>query len=339
MHVFDDEWVVIDSLKDQQRLPAALGYLTEMGVSPDRIRTILTTHWHDDHVAGIADLYEAATNAELALPLVMTTPEFAAFADDAAGRAVGKVTSGVAEMVALSVIRRGQSRSAPKRVQAATTLLRKKGPGGVEATLTALSPSAADVDDFLARVSTPHTAGPLVQRVMPVNPNDISVAASLMVGGDSVLLGADLELRGAADRGWRAVLGSTVWPRTHASLFKVPHHGSENAHCDEVWSELLLPDALAMLAPYNRGRGIPKGSDVQRIMSLAPQSYSTTQSPFRRYKGQNSLIEKDLQAGNLKVNSLPGEVGVVRMRRRPGEDWRVSTYRGATHLRGFVARS
>jgi hypothetical protein len=315
-----------------------------MGVPPTAISGILATHWHDDHVGGIADLYGAATNAELIFPLAMTTEEFMSFAARAAGQAVGKVTSGLDELGKLAKVRADQGRGAPKRAQADTVLFRTEidlGDEKIELLLTALSPSVADVDAFFEAIAPVATGNPIVARVMPKDPNDISVACSLIIGDDSVLLGADLTERSDPGRGWKAVVASANWKKIPASVFKVAHHGSRNAHSDDVWATLLRPDAFAILAPYNRGYGVPKGADVQRIMGLTQHGYTTTQSPFRKYRGESAILEKALDESGIKMNSLPAEVGVVRLRRRVAKNspWVIDTFRGATHLKNFVPRS
>lgn len=314
-----------------------------MGVDPSAIRVILATHWHDDHVGGIAALYEAAVNAELVLPLAMTTNEFKAFAATTAQQPLGGVSSGIAELMKLGEVRKAQGRPAPKRVQAATTVFRKKtvtASAEREIVLTALSPSAADVEEFLDYVSGPFAPSPIIKRMMP-QPNDISVACWLGFSNGNALFGADLEQVPNPERGWNAVMSSTAWPRAMASVFKVAHHGSENGHNDLVWTDLLHPGATAILAPFNKGRGVPKGSDVQRILKLTDSAYTTTQSPFRRYQREGVLVEKSLEATGIKINSLPLQTGAVRLRTSfEGEaKWTIEKYGGATHLKEFVHRA
>ncbi|QYF87133.1 MBL fold metallo-hydrolase [Brevundimonas sp. PAMC22021] len=339
IHALDGTWIVIDSLKYENRDAAPLAYLTQMGVGPEAIRVVMATHWHDDHVAGLAQVYSVATNADLVLPLAMTTQEFRAFASIAVGKDMGQLSSGLTEMSDLAAVRKSQARPAPIRAQASMQIFRERSSFGHQICLTAVSPSAADVEDFLAAISAPHIGSPLVGRLMPKNPNDISTACILSMGDENVLLGADLEVGGRPERGWQAVLTARLNSDPRASVFKIPHHGSENAHHDSVWSEMLNEEPVCILAPYNRGRGVPKKADADRIQALTSHAYITTQSPFRKYRGVSSYVEKSLESSGIRAQSLPREVGVIRLRKRISDaKWNVTNFGGAVHLSQFVAR-
>ncbi|MBU2166803.1 MAG: MBL fold metallo-hydrolase [Alphaproteobacteria bacterium] len=338
--MLDGVWIVIDSLKDENRGSAPLSYLRHMGVDLGAVALVMATHWHDDHVAGISQLYREAGNAALALPLAMTAPEFHAFASVAVGKDIGQLSSGLTEMSGLAAVRKSQARPAPIRTQAAMQVFRRQSSSGHNISLSAVSPSAADVEDFLEAVSAPIVGSPIIQRIMPKNPNDISVACLLSAGNEDILLGADLERGGRPERGWRAVTAARLPTDPKSSVFKIPHHGSENAHSEEVWQDMLEPEPICIMAPYNRGRGVPKQSDVDRIKALTPNAYVTTQSPFRKYRGVSAYIEKSIESTGFKAQSLPREVGVVRLRKQMGSpNWAVQNFGGAVHIDRFVARA
>ena len=68
VHVGDQHWVVIDSCIDPNAdEPAALAYLSAIGVATDRVRAIVASHWHDDHVRGIAATARECSDAEFHL--------------------------------------------------------------------------------------------------------------------------------------------------------------------------------------------------------------------------------------------------------------------------------
>ena len=120
-----------------------------------------------------------------------------------------------------------------------------------------LSPS--QYENFLAKkhLSTlvawqPHPP----TRIPDRNPNHTAVVLAILLGNESILLGADLEEPGDSRLGWSAILSNGNLPSTPASLFKIPHHGSITAHHDGVWSSLIAQDRVAAMTPYRVGRNV-----------------------------------------------------------------------------------
>jgi glyoxylase-like metal-dependent hydrolase (beta-lactamase superfamily II) len=54
LHVGKGDWVVVDSHRDSEtNEPVALRYLQTLGVnSAERVKMVVATHWHDDHMDG-----------------------------------------------------------------------------------------------------------------------------------------------------------------------------------------------------------------------------------------------------------------------------------------------
>lgn len=67
MHLGHGEWMVIDScLTRDSRRPVALEYLDALGVEVEiAVRLIVVSHFHDDHIQGIAEVARAARNADI----------------------------------------------------------------------------------------------------------------------------------------------------------------------------------------------------------------------------------------------------------------------------------
>ncbi len=342
LHLCDGDWVVIDSLLDKRRLCAPLEYLQGLGVAPDHIHTVLATHFHDDHIGGISQLYDAAKSAKLAMSLPKTARELYTYLSANAVGGIGKISSGVDELAKLVQIRKSQGRDCFRHCQADLTLVRKaSAAANVEITLTALSPIPADIDDFLLQLGAAAVDGQgTATRLMAFEPNDISVAAWLAVGNDAVLLGADLETKARADRGWKAVIASTERPKGQASVYKVAHHGSENGDHPDIWNVLLEPRPISMLSPFNKGVGRPKRSDVERILAASDEAYTTNRTPFRRYRDGTPVVRTALEADNISIRAGNSEVGRVTLRRKICQDatWRVYLSDGASHLKEFVPR-
>ena len=69
--------MVVDSfLNPNSKEPVSLEYLKELDVSPENIVLIVVSHWHDDHIKGIASVCKAAVNAEIVLSSAVQVKEF-----------------------------------------------------------------------------------------------------------------------------------------------------------------------------------------------------------------------------------------------------------------------
>ena len=59
VHFGQGEWIIVDSCINDAREPQALEYLRAIGVEPDEaVSLIVATHWHDDHIRGMAKVVE-----------------------------------------------------------------------------------------------------------------------------------------------------------------------------------------------------------------------------------------------------------------------------------------
>ena len=81
LHLGDGAWVVVDSCVDPgDSLPAALRYLTRLGLDPaDAVELLIVTHWHDDHIRGVAEILEACPKAQVACSAAVRRPDSLAF--------------------------------------------------------------------------------------------------------------------------------------------------------------------------------------------------------------------------------------------------------------------
>jgi glyoxylase-like metal-dependent hydrolase (beta-lactamase superfamily II) len=57
-------WIIVDSCRNSRtRRPVALEYFEHIGAQADSVILIVATHWHDDHISGLAATLEACTKA------------------------------------------------------------------------------------------------------------------------------------------------------------------------------------------------------------------------------------------------------------------------------------
>ena len=146
-------------------------------------------------------------------------------------------------------------------------------------TISSLSPGDEVFQRFLTSVAQLIPGqGENKSRIRSLSPNEVAVALWIDVREFFLLLGADLE-----KRGWVAVLESEARPAGKASVFKVPHHGSENANEPAVWDQMLEDEPVAVLSPWRRGRGVlPTTPDVARILRATPNAWITSKGASLR---------------------------------------------------------
>ena len=328
LHVGDGVWILVDSCVDTDGTPRALRYLESIGLDPAQaVALIVATHWHDDHIRGMARLVEACDRAAFCCAGALCQKEFLAAVHALEGRHLSVNGSGVREIYRV-VTRLRKAVAKPTFAHANRRILSRDG-----WEIWSLSPSDAAFQRFLASIGglLPR-AGRTKNRIPGLSPNEAAVALWVETGGTAVLLGSDLE-----KPGWIEILESEARPDGRASAFKVPHHGSKGAHEPEVWRRMLDPDPVAVLTPWRRGgHSLPSRDDVRRILSCTSNAYVTTSpgasAPRRTHR--NNTVERTIRESGASLRSLATAPGMVRLRRSPGPRprWRAEKFGAACHL-------
>lgn len=283
-HLGDGKWLVVDSCvyPDEKHSSAAVRYLDSIGASPQDVVLIVATHWHDDHVRGLAHLVNESPGAAVVCSAALKSEQFLAMLRPPAWR-TSVFSSGTQEMrEVLEVVAR---RRQPVRFAGSAKRL-LQGPSGQVTGVWTLTPSDSDIrlgiDEFGALLPTPDDSDRIpMKRVDALQQNDCSVVVLVeLADGGSLLLGGDLEHRSAdAARGWHAMISDGGRPRTTSELYKVAHHGSRTAHCEAAWGSacrrlppngfppmLARGKTLCVVAPWRRGgHFVPAESDLQRL--------------------------------------------------------------------------
>jgi hypothetical protein len=348
IHFGDGNWAVIDSCLHEGE-PIALSYLRELGFNPnDCIKTIVGTHWHDDHYKGLSKLMAAAPNAPIWIPGALTSPEFLRFAKRISKNKTAIAGNKLSEISRIldEISRRNSqglvnfgyasSRTSIFRIDANTLA------HGHACEMMALSPSHADVHNFLSRIAAQMPSARQTKRTAASpSPNDVSIAILFSIGPASILLGADLENGTTANTGWSAVLASNRSQQFGplASLYKIPHHGSDTAHNPVIWADLLLTEPAAVLTPWRKGRGqLPTRAGANEILRLSPKAFATAKTA----RGQSKRLMRppgvmqtirELRP-RVKVRSLQAPFGAVRFRSIDIQSgtWEEEMFGAACHL-------
>ena len=281
----------------------------------------MVTHWDDDHIEGIHEVVRTCKKAVVACSLALNKADVAQFVVEQSQEG-GALSSGLDDLA--GVLR--ECRSTGRLIWAhATVPLYPRRAGGVPI-VAALSPSEDAVSrglEWLVENATGLPIGFRRRYRAPEGPNGASVAVTVQAGDTAILLGADLENSKNQLAGWSAVLAHAR-PSQNASLVKVPHHGSEGAHDDAMWGEIVEVNAIAIVTPWVLAGGhLPTQADLDRLSRVAGEVYLTAM-PKRGRVRKGSEVDKLIKnVAGVRVEELRGW-GHVRARRAPGEaSWRV----------------
>jgi hypothetical protein len=321
VHIGDGDWIVVDSCIDRTSgRPAALEYLRSLRVNVEsQVRLVVATHWHDDHIRGLAEILRAATKAKFVTSAAYAFRELMRVV--ALGNKTAPQSSATKEydsIVELLEQRRqaGERREAVGPIPALANkklLALPNGGRSVGAEVFALSPS--DGVFSLAQQELREALSAIQGRRRPVvqGPNQLSVVLWLKVGVLDVLLGADLEHVSGATEGWRAITSSSERPAGRAGFFKVAHHGSPNADCPECWTELLSEEPVAILTPYAPSK-LPRTADIARLCTRTPLVFLTSDPTRYGLPRRENAVERTMKEVTVSRRALAGQMGHVRLR-------------------------
>lgn len=323
-HLGAGEWAIVDScINSETRSPVALEYLDALGVDvATGVKQVIVTHWHDDHIRGSSEVLAKAVNAKFVCSAALRRDEFKQ-AVAAAQRLNVKArdSSGVREFGAILTQLKerrangaGAAQAGPEWARADQLLFRRVSAASVPGCeMFALSPSAATLSRGLGEIAVllPQIGHPK-RAAVALDANETCLVLSIQMGDAVALLGSDLENTESTDRGWAAVLSTTARPFTPARVFKVPHHGSLNAHHPDVWQDMLSKSPTCIVTPYSRSK-LPREEDIGRMQVHAQQLFST--SPLaRRAKLKDAAVQRTVNEVAKEFFPRVGRMGHVRVR-------------------------
>ena len=328
MHLGEGSWVVVDSCIGKDGTPVALEYLESVGVdSKGSIELIVATHWHDDHIRGMERILESNPDAAFWTSGAYCKDEFLARIGALEANPVSDLGSGAREMY--RVVSRLISRNKrPNYAIANRRIFKTK-----DCEVWALSPSDDAFDKFIRSLAyTFPRLGEMKTRVAYLSPNEAAIVLWIKCGSFAVLLGSDL-----VKSEWKTILTDTAPPGQKASLFKIPHHGSENSNEPDVWREMLEVSPHAVLTPWRRGgRHLPSDIDVQRILNATPHAWisNDVRSISKELKLANRAVARTLDEIGASISTRSEVKGMLRLRKYldSSDQWRIETFGGACHL-------
>jgi Metallo-beta-lactamase superfamily len=320
--------------------PATLDYFINIGVDPAKhVKYVIASHWHDDHVRGIGELFDKCTSAQFVCAHGLEEKQFQ--------KLVGIYRhfmwpggSGVDEFTKVMRVLKGRRKRnsiiGPEFASAATIIYEANS--DINVLIKALSPSSQAVGAAMAKFAD--TLVPKENqkrsRIPSLGPNDLALAITLRVGAIRVLFGADLEEDGREGIGWRQVLARFAEIDNGHQGVKIPHHGSITGHFDGMWEKLLVPRPWAIVTPYSRTKPpLPAPSDINRMKVLSSRLLLTAKKQTSRYNHKDSAVRKQLAEMNVVISEEPASQGMVRIRKKNSDaqgEWTFELFGDAAQL-------
>jgi hypothetical protein len=274
---------------------------------------IVCTHWHDDHIQGISQILEESKNAKFSFAHANDRKKFLQFVklDFEKITFEASNSSTVEFSKCLDIL---EGRRQPIVLASADKILASFNlDNGLKTDVISLSPSDFTSLEFDKEISTLITEyGISSKKVIPRSPNAKSVVLFLKLGHHRALLGADLEVSRDGREGWVSILDNSNVIDLRASLFKIPHHGSENGYHQRVWLQLLTEQPIAKLTPWNKNGKLPEVKMLKKYHNHTSELFLTSlvfnEKPKKRDKNTDKLIRKL----KCKIREVKFERGIIR---------------------------
>ena len=335
----NDNWIIVDSCIDPEiGTPLSIEYLDSIGVASENVKLIVCTHWHDDHIRGISQALEKCINAKLSFSRAHDTKKFLYFLSfDYQKRTNEKLNSSTYEFnKCIDII---QARAIPIAVAIENRNLISVNINALTNKVYSISPSDYTMEKFDHEIGSLITEFGSPNKKLPADsPNAKSVALYLEMGYHRAILGADLEISRDDREGWmNIVLNNTVIDNEKlSSLFKIPHHGSANGFCENVWSNLLEKNPVAKLTPWNRGNGLPQREMLKKYSQNTEKLFMTNRFTSSQPKKRDKQIDKYLKKIGKELEEVKYKKGIIRCRidmADPNAEWEVELIENSTQIK------
>jgi len=331
-----DKWIIVDSCIDPNtRAPLALEYLNQIGADLTKVILILCTHWHNDHINGLAEILSNCPNAEFCFSAVNDLKKFLLLCQlDHTKASKGSISSTAEFGKCMETINKRGSQFVKAQ---SNLILQNIKENGSNFELFSLSPSPKSVNDFNGEISQLITEFGLRSTAIVNNsPNDKSVALLLKFGENRVLLGADLEIGKSNDEGWRHIVKhSKVIDKNKADLYKIPHHGSENGYLSEIFDVLVNDGSILKLTPY-RSNKIPTPEMLKLYSNHSSEIFLTSATNVsKKPKQRDKSIEKIITRTVISLTEVKFSHGIIRSRMdytTKGSTWQTEVFEAGIKL-------
>lgn len=342
VHVGNNDWIVVDSCTNgSDSSPAALSYFRRINVDPERVRLVAVTHWHDDHIRGISEVFRSCKSANFACPISLGTREFLSLLSYYRRPCLIN-HHGVSE---LNTIFQELEKRKVRPIYGIEGRSLYSATYSSHSVVEAMSPSdLAHEKSVLALSKLRPMRGAVKTKLLAGTPNHLAMAIRIDALGQSIVLGSDVEVVANNSDGWSRIR-TVQASRARAHLLKVPHHGSETAFCEPYWNDCMAQDGIAVMTPFVRaGVVLPTEVGIEKLLSVTSRLFITA-SPKRMVAKikDKSLSEMLAKAVVGPIYSIPRAAGGITFRSRIDScnDWSVHFHGTASqiHRRGTAANA
>ena len=331
LHIGGGNWILVDScIRPESNTPAALEYFGLLNIDmEDAVKLIVASHWHDDHIRGLSDLFIKCAHALFSMPIALKEKEFLTLIRLYDRFPKTTENSGLKEFIRIIMTlanRESNAQFKPPKYALADRLLYSNQirliSDSVDAKVYALSPSDAAFQQSLMAFANllpkfNSREYKSIIRVASPSPNHTSVVLWIEIGIHRILLGSDLENTNDSETGWTAILNNSQVVNNKAGVFKIPHHGSENAHNDTIWSRFLLDNPYSLLSPFFKGNiSLPTQPDIHRINHFTNNAYITNPTRKRKFRWRDNVVRDFVKDVTPDIYNVHSGWGHIRLRKK-----------------------
>ncbi len=315
-----DNWVVVDSCIDPKSGDSlVIRYLENQNIDFGTVRLIVLTHYHDDHVNGISNLFKRSPNARLVVSSCQNRNLF-----------INLININSAKL------KKQNANSATSELKECFEILESRNQHPISAThnqilfsdlekeinIIALSPSPKTQESY------DHEIGRLIndfgkpsKRLKMYSANFKSVVLYISVGINRIILGADMELDEKDDEiGWLHILNNSAVIAGRSSVFKIAHHGSENGYTNRIFDELLTDEPNCSITSWNLNDYLPQAKMISTYLSHTSKLFQTSAIVGGKDIELDKISKKILKRVNAKRKTVKFQYGLIRFRKNIEEE-------------------
>lgn len=247
----EDDWMIVDSCTNDNKEPAAIRYLIDIGKNPaDVVKLIVISHFHNDHIKGMSKIIDICTKADVCISSALNTFEFHAYLSAISSPDIN--ISQTSEMKA--ILNQVGLFKGPRKLRFAIAdrHLYKNG----DVSVVSLSPCDNDIKEsdsnFASLLEVNNKMSDVSKSAALINPNHYSIVLRIFddKSQSEMLLGADLEV--SKTGGWDEVCNCNLSPKPNrVNVFKIPHHGSITGFHEPTWQHLINSSPECVMTTFN----------------------------------------------------------------------------------------
>lgn len=336
VHIGKGNWIIIDSCQSHSNMrPMPLKYLQNIHVDIEKkVKLIIISHFHNDHIKGMKEIIEACPNTEVVIPEAFKSEDFNQLIE-----LVNSTYDSTISGLGNEVIRNTLNKIDKDRINFVgidTLILNESVGDSITCEVFCLSPTRKaknrSIETF-ARIFQEKSIRP--DRLPNIEPNENAIVLWIQFNDETkILLGSDLEEKSPTS-GWTQILKKSkkINKNNTVNTFKLPHHGSKDGHCEEVWEKLLTDNPYIIFTGKNSS-AIPTEDYINQVLSKSSNVFLSG-SKIIKTKYQNRFLKRQMAVRTRKIRDIPKKCGHIRMRKslqHSSDSWDVELFNDAIKL-------